>query len=58
MKVLEEFKDKWFPKYSDFLEVFLKTGTTANVVYIDSKNGKAYCANLGDSRSMYSSKDG
>ena len=39
------------------MEVILKTGTTANIVYIDSKSGKAYCANLGESRAMYSSKD-
>ena len=33
-------------------------GATANVVYVDSNSGKAYCVNLGDSKAMYSSYKG
>ena len=29
------------------------TGCTANVCYIEKSTGKAYVANLGDSRSVY-----
>ena len=31
----------------------MKLGCTANLVYIDTTSGKAFIANLGDSRSMY-----
>ncbi len=33
-------------------------GATANMVYVDSKTGKAYCVNLGDSKAMYSIHQG
>ena len=33
-------------------------GATANIVYVNSKTGKAYCVNLGDSKAMYSRHQG
>ena len=41
-----------FP-YEFLFHKIKKCGTTANLIYLNSKTGKGYCCNIGDSKAMH-----